>query len=594
MQSFARLCEELDSSTRTTDHVEALARYFQTADPADAAWAVWFLCGNRPRRVVSVRQLQQWCAELVGLPEWLLETCREFVGDLAETLALLLPVPASPSPEPLRFWVEERLLPLATQSADERRRMICGAWQALTQRQRFVFNKLLTGGFRIGVSRKLVVRSLSRCSGVPAEVLTHRLMGSWQPTPAFFTGLLSAETADTDISRPYPFCLANPLPPDVSTELSGLASADRSLRLGAIDDWVVEWKWDGIRAQLIRRSGQTFLWSRGEELMEGRFPEIEQSAADLPDGCVLDGEVLAWKDGRVQPFSELQKRISRRRVSRRLVAQIPVQFLAFDLLEEHGQDIRILGTAERRGRLARLLSVAGAENAIRQAPQVSCRSWSDCADQFRSARERHVEGLMLKRSDAACEPGRPVGVWWKWKSEPLHCDAVLLYAQRGHGRRAGRYTDFTFAVRDGDQFVPFAKAYSGLTKDEIEEVDRFIREHTIERFGPVTSVQPQLVFELAFEGIQISSRHRSGIAVRFPRITRWRRDKTAQQIDTLETLKTLAASLPRPQEQPQALPPKATRIRKKKSPGSDPERPSSPPPERLGGLFAGLDDDDDA
>ena len=588
MQSFARLCEELDSSTRTTDHVEALAGYFRNAEPADAAWAVWFLCGNRPRRVVTVRQLQQWCAELCELPEWLLETCREFVGDLAETLALLLPVPATPAPESLRFWVEERLLPLATASEDERRRIICGAWLSLTQRQRFVFNKLLTGGFRIGVSRKLVVRALSRCSGVSADVLTHRLMGAWQPTPEFFTGLLSADTADTDISRPYPFCLANPLPPEVASELPALAPTDKSARLGAVDDWIVEWKWDGIRAQLIRRSGQTFLWSRGEELLEGRFPEIEQAAADLPEGCVLDGEVLAWKDGQVLPFGELQKRINRRSVSRSLQAQIPVRFLAFDLLEEHGQDIRMAGTAERRGRLENLLSPAGAESTIHPAPQISCSSWQDCADQFRTARDRHVEGLMLKRRDAACEPGRPVGLWWKWKSEPLHCDAVLLYAQRGHGRRAGRFTDFTFAVRDGDQFVPFAKAYSGLTNEEIEEVDRFIREHTVERFGPVTSVQPLLVFELAFEGIQLSSRHRSGIAVRFPRIARWRSDKTAEQIDTLDTLKTLAAGLRRSQEDSPSV--KAAKIRKKKR-GSTKEAPGDTPPERLGGLFAGLDDD---
>jgi DNA ligase-1 len=590
MQSFAKLCEELDSSTRTTDHVEALVRYFQTAEPADAAWAVWFLCGHRPRRVVTVRQLQQWCAELCGLPEWLLETCREFVGDLAETLALLLPVPASPAPEPLRFWVEERLLPLAKAADDERRQIICGAWQTLTQRQRFLFNKLLTGGFRIGVSRKLVVRALSRSSGVSADVLTHRLMGTWQPSAEFFTGLLSADTRDTDISRPYPFCLANPLPPETAAELLELPPDAEATRLGGIEDWVVEWKWDGIRAQVIRRSGQTFIWSRGEELMEGRFPEIEQVAANLPEGTVLDGEVLAWKDGQVLPFGELQKRINRRSVSRSLLAQVPVQFLAFDLLEDRGTDIRRLGTAERRGRLESLLAASAADSPLRLAPQVSCRTWTDCAVLFRSARDRHVEGLMLKRSDAACEAGRPVGLWWKWKSEPLHCDAVLLYAQRGHGRRAGRFTDFTFAVRDGDQFVPFAKAYSGLTNEEIEEVDRFIREHTIERFGPVTSVSPQLVFELAFEGIQLSSRHRSGIAVRFPRIARWRRDKTTDQIDTLDGLKSLAAGLRSAEEHAQT--PKATKIRKKKSPAPEQGEAAPKPPERLGGLFAGMDDDE--
>jgi len=585
MQHFSKLCEELDSSTRTSDHIEALVRYFQAVEPADAAWAVWFLCGNRPRRVVTVRQLQQWCADLCGLPEWLLETCREFVGDLAETLALLLPVPTNPAPESLRFWVEERLLPLAKATDEERQRIICGAWLALTQRQRFLFNKLLTGGFRMGVSRKLVVRALSRSSGVSTDVLTHRLMGSWQPTGEFFSSLLSAETTDTDISRPYPFCLANPLPPDVVAELQTLTAADESARLGVVGRWMVEWKWDGIRAQLIRRGGRTFIWSRGEELLEGRFPEIEAAAFGLPDGTVLDGEVLAWKAGQVLPFTELQKRINRRTVSRSLLDQVPVQFLAFDLLEEGGRDIRELGTSERRERLESLTAVLPADTAIRTAPVLQCSTWATCVELFRSARDRRVEGLMLKRVDAACEPGRPTGLWWKWKSDPLHCDAVLLYAQRGHGRRAGRFSDFTFAVRDGEQLVPFAKAYSGLTNEEIEEVDRFIRGHTVERFGPVTSVEPVLVFELAFEGLQLSSRHRSGIAMRFPRIARWRRDKTVDQIDTLDTLKALAVGLRHTEEH--AMPPKATKIRGKKTPSA-----AESASERLGGLFAGLEDDE--
>ena len=594
MQHFARLCEELDSSTRTSDHVAALVQYFRVVPTDDAAWAVWFLCGNRPRRVVTVRQLQQWCAALSDIPEWLFETSREFVGDLAETIALLLPIPPRPAEESLTFWIEQRLLPLAAAPDHERQHIICDAWNRLGQRQRFLFNKLLTGGFRIGVSKSLVVRALSQFSGIPQDVLTHRLMGKWQPTPLFFQNLLATETSDTDLSRPYPFCLANPLPLDTAAEIQSLPPNLPSEKLGQPTDWVIEWKWDGIRAQLIRRSSQTFVWSRGEELLEGRFPEIEAAATSLPDGTVLDGEIVAWKNNRILPFAELQKRINRRTVSRSLLDSTPVRFLAFDLLEFNATDIRQLPTSQRRALLNRLLSETCDERATEQhsnaaspaptsalalAPQLTPDSWQSCSALFRSAREQLVEGLMLKRITAPCESGRTAGVWWKWKSEPLHCDAVLLYAQRGHGRRAGRFTDFTFAVKDNDQLVPFAKAYSGLTNAEIEEVDQFIKAHTIERFGPVTSVEPLLVFEIAFEGIQLSPRHRSGIAVRFPRIARWRRDKTTDQIDTLDQLKNLAI-------------PVATTT----APKSGAARPNhrrkkiNHDPDHLGGLFAGLEE----
>lgn len=621
MQHFARLCEELDSSTRTSDHVAALVQYFRIVPPDDAAWAVWFLCGNRPRRVVTVRQLQQWCAALCNIPEWLFETSREFVGDLAETIALLLPIPPQPAVESLTFWIEQRLLPLAAASDHERQQIICDAWNRLGQRQRFLFNKLLTGGFRIGVSKSLVVRALSQFSAIPQDVLTHRLMGNWQPTPLFFQNLLAAETSDTDISRPYPFCLANPLPPDTAAELQTLPPNQPSEKLGQPTDWVIEWKWDGIRAQLIRRNSQTFLWSRGEELLEGRFPEIDAAAGSLPNGTVLDGEIVASKNNRILPFAELQKRINRRTVSRSLLNSTPVRFLAFDLLEFNASDIRQLPTSQRRDLLNRLLPETGHSppteqpanstsptpasapalvsapvSALALAPQLTPDSWQSCTALFRSAREQLVEGLMLKRATAPCDPGRTAGIWWKWKSEPLHCDAVLLYAQRGHGRRAGRFTDFTFAVRDNDQLVPFAKAYSGLTNAEIEEVDQFIKGHTIERFGPVTSVEPLLVFEIAFEGIQLSPRHRSGIAVRFPRISRWRRDKTPNQIDTLEQLKNLALSHNLPSTIPTTTPNPTTNHQ----PPANPEPPSARKnprkkkpthdPQQLGGLFANLDD----
>ncbi|MFN5907641.1 MAG: ATP-dependent DNA ligase [Planctomyces sp.] len=587
MQQFAALYQQLDSTTKTTERLAALVRYFREAPPEDAAWCVWFLCGERPRRAVSVGQLQEWCAGLAGIPEWLFEISREFVGDLAETIALLLPAPTVRTDQGLHYWVVERLLPLGAKSPDERREAVLNAWNSLAGTERFLFNKLLTGGFRVGVSRRLVIRGLADFCGLPADVIAHRLMGHWQPTADFFRALTAADTGDADVSRPYPFCLAHPLSEDDAAELSGLSGLQhRHTRLGAALDWILEWKLDGIRAQVIRRGGRTFIWSRGEELLTDRFPELERVCSGLPDGTVLDGEITAWQGDRLLPFAELQKRIHRRSVTPRLLATVPVRFIAFDLLEQAGVDLRQESGLLRRGRLEEL-------------PRSHLQLRQSC-------REQRVEGLMLKHVDAVYETGRVVGAWWKWKIEPFHCDAVLLYAQRGHGRRAGKYTDFTFGVRSGDTLVPFAKAYSGLTNAEIEEVDRFIRDNTLERFGPVSSVRAELVFELAFEGLQLSPRHKSGIAVRFPRISRWRRDKTVADIDSLETLRELirsrqvadkadvsgmeeAAGSAEDLSTGSVVPAAGPRRGRQRKQSKSAEQAAIEEP-KLGGLFAGLDD----
>jgi DNA ligase-1 len=508
----------------------------------------------------------------------------------------------------LHYWVVERLLPLGAKSPDERREAVLNAWNSLAGTERFLFNKLLTGGFRVGVSRRLVIRGLADFCGLPADVIAHRLMGHWQPTADFFRALTAADTGDADVSRPYPFCLAHPLSEDDAAELSGLSGLQhRHTRLGAAADWILEWKWDGIRAQVIRRGGRTFIWSRGEELLTDRFPELERVCSGLPDGTVLDGEITAWQGDRLLPFAELQKRIHRRSVTPRLLATVPVRFIAFDLLEQAGVDLRQESGLLRRGRLEEVLrGCAGAWPQLQVAPRLSAGDWEACLQLRQSCREQRVEGLMLKHVDAVYETGRVVGAWWKWKIEPFHCDAVLLYAQRGHGRRAGKYTDFTFGVRSGDTLVPFAKAYSGLTNAEIEEVDRFIRDNTLERFGPVSSVRAELVFELAFEGLQLSPRHKSGIAVRFPRISRWRRDKTVADIDSLETLRELirsrqvadkadvsgmeeAAGSAEDLSTGSVVPAAGPRRGRQRKQSKSAEQAAIEEP-KLGGLFAGLDD----
>lgn len=530
MRLFAECYRRLDETNKTNRKIAAMRDYFAKAPPADAAWAVYFLCGQRPKRLILVRNLAQWATELAGVPEWLFLECYEAVGDLAETIALLLPTPTSASDVPLHVWIESRLLPLAKLPEPEQREALRRAWLELAPDERFVFNKLVTGAFRVGVSQGLVVRAIAEVSGVPATVIAHRLMGTWQPSAEFFAHLVSPDSGAVDRSRPYPFCLAHPLQMEPA-------------ELGDIANWSAEWKWDGIRAQLIRRGGESWLWSRGEEPILERFPEIEPAAAILPDGTVLDGEVLGWRDD-VLPFGELQKRIGRKTLGKKILADVPVRMVVFDLLEEGGVDLRSQPFQVRRTRLESLLSSCAVGQVLMPSPVVRATSWEELAELRTTSRSRQVEGFMLKRLDSPYEVGRVTGSWWKWKIEPYSCDAVLIYAQRGSGRRASLYTDYTFAAWQDGQLVPFAKAYSGLSDEEIREVDRFVRQNTIEKFGPVRSVKPELVFELAFEGIQASTRHKSGLAVRFPRIARWRRDKQPADADTLETIRGLLTRKP--------------------------------------------------
>ena len=525
MQAFAELYRRLDETTSTNRKIAVMADYFDHTPAADAIWAVRFLIGRKPRQVVPTRQLMAWAGERAGVTEWLFEASYDVVGDLAETITLLLPPPTVVSSRPLHVWVTQDLLPLREMAIEDRHKRILDAWDRMDESQRFVWNKLITGGFRVGVSRRLVVRALERFSGVEAAVITHRLMGEWPATADTFHRLLSADTRDADISRPYPFYLAY--------ALEGMPE-----NLGMPEDWQVEWKWDGIRGQIIQRGGQVFLWSRGEELVTAKYPELAEAAVRLPEGTVLDGEILPWKEDRPLPFGELQRRIGRKNLSRKLLQAVPVVYLAYDLLELGGRDLRQEPLANRRALMTQILT-AFDDGRMIASPLVEASTWDAFHRRHGESRRRGVEGFMLKRRDSLYGVGRRRGDWWKWKIDPLTVDAVLIYAQRGHGRRAGLFTDYTFAVHQGDNLVPFAKAYSGLNDAEIQEVDRFIQRNTLERFGPVRSVRPALVFEIAFEGIWPSSRHKSGVAVRFPRILRWRRDKPIEEADTLKTLKAL-------------------------------------------------------
>ncbi len=553
MKQFAALYRELDASTSNLVKQAALQRYLQAADPEDAAWAVYFLAGGRPRQLVPTKLLRLLAQQAAGLPEWLFDESYEAVGDLAETLSLLLPPPTEAHDLGLATWIEQHLLPLRGMPPESLADALRAQWRQLAPEERLVYFKLITGAFRVGVSRLQVTQVLAAMSGLDPKRVAQRLMGythiTGRPTAADFAALIAPES-DNEQDRqaggqPYPFFLAHPfaLPLDQFDAL-----------LGPPSQWLIEWKWDGIRAQLVRRAGQVCLWSRGEELVTDRFPELAEMGRALPDGTVLDGEVVVWRDDRVQPFAELQKRIGRKTLTPKLLRDIPAVLLAYDLLEWQGRDLRALPQHERRVLLDDLIATAQ-HPALIASPMLHGETWQDLARQRESARAMGVEGMMLKQRHAAYGVGRTkdVGLWWKWKIDPLSVDAVLVYAQRGHGRRASLYSDYTFAVWDAPpeveerKLVPFAKAYSGLSDAEMRRVDAIIRRTTIESFGPVRSVTPTLVFELGFEGIARSARHKSGIAVRFPRMLRWREDKPVEEADTLQTLAALlpeAASAP--------------------------------------------------
>jgi len=533
MKRFAALYQELDRSTATLDKRAALVAYFRDAPPRDAAWALYLLAGGKitsaRRTIARAGELRAWAAAASGTAPWLVDASYDQVGDLAETLALLVPDPVRAAPERgLADWIEEALLPVANRDEEARLAVVVKAWLGLPFDERLVFNKLLTGALRVGVSQRMVQQALAEMSGVPIARIAQRMLGSWTPSPDFLRNLLSAQELPGDRQQPYPFFLASPLEGDPAV-------------LGPIDDWLIEWKWDGIRAQLIRRHGEVALWSRGEERLDGRFPEVEAAAAALDVDCVLDGELLAWQDAAAEPmaFAALQTRIQRLKPGPKWLAEAPVRMLAYDLLELNGTDLRELPQTERRRQLRALLR-RHPDPRLGLSPTVRPPSWEAAAALRDESRQRGVEGFMLKRAGAPYQSGRRRGDWWKWKIDPLTIDAVLMYAQAGHGRRSTLYTDYTFGLWQGDVLMPVAKAYSGLDDQEILRLDRWLRAHTRERFGPVRSVDPVQVFELGFEGVMLSRRHKSGVAVRFPRILRWRHDKPAAEADQLDTLKALA------------------------------------------------------
>jgi DNA ligase 1 len=524
MKRFTELYFALEEATKTSQKVAVLKRYFSEVPPADAVWALYFLMGGKMKRLLPAATLRQWTAVAAGVPDWLFDESCKAVGDLAETISLLLPRAAGPTPLGLRDMVEEKLPVLRDSDETSLRNSVFLTCQTMTEGQGYLWIKMITGDFRGGVSRQTVIRALGELAGLESTVISHRLISPWEPTDKFFRWLLSPDRGDTDVSRPYPFHLPYPL-------------GALSETLGDRSGWCAEWMWDGSRAQIVKRGGMAFIWSRAGELITGTFPELTDAAENMPDGTVIDGEILAWKDGSPLTFGLLQKRLGRQLPTRKLLEEIPVIFMGFDLPESQGRDIRAEPLKNRRAELERILKQSNVEERFRLSEILADASWEDLTARRRHCRDVHVNGLMLKRLDSPYAAGRHQG-WRKWKIEPHTIDAVLIYAQPGHGERENLFIEYTFGLRRHGELIPVAKAHSGLTEEEIRRIDAFVRENTLEKFGPVRSVKPELVFEIAFEGIETSKRHKSGLTVRSPRIVKWK-DKPPEEADTLDTLKML-------------------------------------------------------
>ncbi|WP_422858562.1 ATP-dependent DNA ligase [Flagellimonas sp. S174] len=553
MKRFAELIKTLDSTNKTNEKVKALSEYFLLADDKDKVWTIAILSHRRPPRPVNTTLLREWAAELANIPLWLFEESYHIVGDLAETIALIVPSSTNSTEKSLTLFLDE-MIALKSKDEDEKKAYLFQNWEQLNYYERFVFTKLITGGFRIGVSQKLMTKALAKATQLDEDVLAYKLMGNWNPSTISFQDLILEEKESDYLSKPYPFYLA-------------YALEETPEDLGSVSDWSAEHKWDGIRAQVIVRKDELFVWSRGEELVTDKYPEFQKFIGNIPNGTVLDGELLPYPNGEIGTFNDLQTRIGRKTVSKSLLEKTPVVLKAYDLLEWHGEDIRGKSYLERRKVLEKMfvdVVISNPENKDEKSPEnidfshtfemtnlplllskrLQFDSWEEVTVERERSREVRSEGLMLKHNHSPYQVGRKKGDWWKWKVEPFTIDAVLTYAMRGHGRRSNLFTDYTFALwqtkENGEkELVTFAKAYSGLTDAEFREVDAWIKKNTLERFGPVRSVTPHHVFEIAFEGIALSKRHKSGVATRFPRILRWRKDKKIKEANTLEDIKQM-------------------------------------------------------
>ena len=555
-RSFGNLINNLEQCNSTKKKINLISVFIKDIDPRDGSWILLLLMSTRQKRVITGRRLKDILQASFRMPSWLIDDCFAQVGDSAETISLLWPQLKSEltdaniecsevynklfnepkESKPLHWWMETLLPAIKDATETTQNRLILKLWSDIADQDHYLTNKLITGGFRNGVSKGLVVKSIAQAYELDESTVLERLMKPIEINNIWFQEL----THPVSINRtdrgaiPYPFYLASPV------EIEKIKETPPA-------DWRLEYKWDGIRGQLIKRDTGAYLWSRGEELVNHVFPEIIEMAENLPDGTVLDGEILCWQKDVRKPmaFASLQRRLGRKTVNKKLLKECPTVFLAYDILEHKSIDIRAYNL---RDRLKLLESVQLNYNhpCLVIDNEKEFAEWEELIQLRDRARLEGAEGLMIKKISSHYLSGRKRGYWWKYKHDPMTLDAVLIYAQAGTGKRANLFTDYTFALWDDSnknskdrKLVTFAKAYSGLNNSELMELDKWIRTHTIERYGPTRVVEQKQIFEIAFEGVMESKRHKCGLAVRFPRIHRWRIDKPVMEADCIEQAQAL-------------------------------------------------------
>ena len=533
LNKFSKLFEDLDSNNSSNKKVNSLTKYFKLNNNLNNILTIYLLIGKKNKRFISGKSLREYYANIYKIPKWLIDECYSKVGDSAEVISLLLQDKLLEKnikdDISLNELINEILPKLKKLDENKKKLYIKSLWEKISKDNQLIFNKILSGTFRIGVSKGLVVKAISNMTGVDESIILHRLMGELEPIEETYMFLINQKLEQKELDyKPYPFQLANTFDERIKETIS-------------VDKYQFESKWDGIRSQIIKRSNNISIWTRGEELVNKTFPELIKIISHFKNDFVLDGEILIWDENKNRPknFSLLQKRLGRKSPSLKIQKDLPVVFMAYDILEINGKDIRSKILSERRNILEKSFSNLISEDKsiigkikITKLHQIS--NWIDLEEVKNSARKSNTEGLVIKDKQSEYVPGRKKGNWWKYKIDPMQLDGVLIYARPGSGKRADLYTDYSFGIWEDNKLVKFANAYSGLNNEEIRELDKWIRRNTLEKFGPVRSVKPELVFEISFDNIQISKRHKSGIALRFPRITKWRRDKNIMEADNLE------------------------------------------------------------
>jgi len=526
MKAFAKLISNLEQTSKEAFKVTALAQYFSNATDEDKLWTLALFTGTRPKRVVDIKALKEFAEQVYTEGEWLFEASHQIVGDMAETIAYFLPKAKRNGNHTLSEWISMIRTIFNAERIDQRD-AITKAWDTLRPEERFIFNKLITGGFRIDVSLKLLSKALAIVTGKDENLLAHKLNSDWHPDEVSFETLIFTENPEAEKSKPYPFHLAHTLESTVA-------------ELGDISNWQVERKWDGIRVQVIVRGNKISIWSRKGDILSSKVPELKPLAESMEDGTVLDGELICFKNGKILPINNLRTRFGRRNNSKKQFEESPCVFMAYDILEFKGEDIRNKDLAERRKKLEKvILQYYDEHKIILLSDIINNDNWESINSEREKSREHQVTGLVLKNKKSIYGSSRVEGDWWKWPVDPLFIDAILLYAQAGEGGSSKMYREYSFALWHGEDLVTFAKAKSGLEDKELKELTSFVKKNTKEKFGPVRSVAAVQIFRLAFDSITASKRHKSGILLKNPRLIEWLRDKNIEDGNNLDDLKKM-------------------------------------------------------